>query len=335
MQLPDSINLKTGNAYWPMIIIFEKSDHSCNENSRHDGLTPKNMKRFLLLLLLLFCIKGIYAQDLIIKTNGDSIPCLIKEVGALYIEYLYNNSGQAEKINMALKDVLIYQFNVLPVDPVLSRKSTTGKKPRIFLAASLGLGYMTAEVPDDLQKVFRDYYNNLKTGFSYHLDGAFYFNQLIGIGLHYSHFRTSNSLDNVIFFRTRDTIIGTLSDDITVDYIAPTINFKFGSTQNKFSAVARAGVGYAGYLNLAQQGEPYKITGSTVGLHIAGNIEYNLTYELALFLKAGIYSIFYTGYNVENKKTGQRSNVNIEDEPDNNSRIDLHIGIRYALGKIN
>lgn len=298
-------------------------------------ISSNNMKRFFILLLLLFSIRIANAQDLIIKTSGDSIPCLIQEVGALYIEYLYNNNGQAEKINMALKDVRIYQFNVLPSDPVLSRKSPEGKKPRVFLSVSMGLGYMTAEVPDDLQKVFRDYYNNLKTGFSYHLDGAFYLNKFIGVGLHYSHFRTSNSLNNVIFFRTRDTIIGTLSDDITVNFFAPTANFKFGSTQNKFSAIARAGIGYASYLNQAQQGDPYKITGSTVGIHLAGNLEYNLTYDLALFVKAGIYSIFYTGYTVENKKTGNKETIDFEDEPDNNSRIDLHIGIRYALGKIN
>lgn len=290
------------------------------------------MKNALILLFFLLFVQWVGAQDLILKNNGDSIPCVINDIGGLYITYLFNQKGKPVKINMALKEVKEYQFNVLPADPVLTRKSDNSSRLRLFIAAGIGAGNLTAPVPDDLQRVFRDYYNELQTGFAYHVDGTLFFNSLIGAGIHFSRFETSNELDNVIFLRPNDTIVGTLRDRISLNYLAPCITFKLGSTQNKASGLISGGVGYATYRNNALQGDPYRIEGRNIGLHISGTLEYNLTYELAIFGRLALYSIFFHELEVENLKSRQKFTL-VPDEPDNNSRVDLQIGLRYAFGK--
>ncbi len=86
------------------------------------------MNKFALVLLFAIC-NSVFAQDLIIKTNGDSIPCRIKEIGALYISYHYNQHGKITPGNIPTQQVKTFQYNVLPTDSIFLKQ----RKSMVFL----------------------------------------------------------------------------------------------------------------------------------------------------------------------------------------------------------
>jgi hypothetical protein len=293
------------------------------------------MKIISLILICLGISQGIFAQDLIIKTNGDSIPCRIKDLGALYISYHYNQYGKITPGNIPTQQVKTFQYNVLPIDSVFLKKrnKTFGNSGNGFYASFTGgLGYLIAPLPKGyLPDFYKEYLKELRSGNSYHLNAFYFFNELMGIGLHYAIFNTTNSIDRVIVYTNRDTLVGPLSDNITTNYFAPTFYIKFGDSKQAILPMLAVGLGYTNYRNDASLAIPFKITASSVGLHFTGILDINMGYNWALSFKGGVYSGAFTKAEVTDVNSGITRVVNYT-EPDNISRVDLHIGLRYKFG---
>lgn len=293
------------------------------------------MKKVLFILFVL-CLAGqASAQDLIVKQNGDSIPCRIREIGILYIAYHYNNHGNIANGNIAMKDVKSYQYNVLPVDSIflgkIKREQYGEEGLGLYVWASAGLGYMTAPLPDGIQPFIKDYLNQLRSGWSFNGDIAYFFNEAVGVGLHFSQFKTSNQIDRVIVYTATDTLIGPLSDNIRLSYFAPTVYYKFGNTKQKILPTLAAGIGYANYENNSSVARPYKLRAATVGLHLHANLEVNLNYNFAILIRAGVFVANFSEMEVTDYTNNRTVNVTL-DEPDNNTRLELHGGVRYKFG---
>lgn len=293
------------------------------------------MKKFALILICLGISHGIFAQDLIIKTNGDSIPCRIKEIGALYISYHYNQNGRITPGNIPSQQVKTFQYNVLPTDSVFLKKRNQkfGHSGNGFYAlATAGLGYLIAPLPKGyLPDFYKEYLTELRSGTSYHLNAFYFFNERMGVGLHYARFNTTNSIDRIIVYTNTDTLIGPLSDNITTNYFAPTFYLKFGDTKQAVLPMLAVGLGYTNYVNDASFAIPFKISSSSVGLHFLGILDINMGYNLALSLKGGLYSGSFTKAEVTDVNSGI-TRIITSTEPENISRVDLHIGLRYKFG---
>ena len=149
--------------------------------------------------------------------------------------------------------------------------------------------------------------------------------------MHYARFNTQNSIDRIIVYTNRDTLVGPLTDNIITNYFAPTFYLKFGDTKQPILPMIAVGFGYTNYVNHASLAIPFKITSSTVGLHILAIIDINMGYNLALSLKGGLYSGSFTRAEVTDVNAGLTRIVTYN-EPDNISRADLHIGLRYKFG---
>lgn len=292
------------------------------------------MKR-LFTILFIFAAYQSYAQDLIIKMDDDSINCKIKEVGPLYISYLFNRNGEIVKGNMATKNIKSYQFNVLPPDSIFIKKKSTKINQTgtgIYLSASAGLGYLTAPLPDgQLPDFYKDYLNELRIGVSYHITGAYFITSKFGVGLHYINYNTNNYIDKIVVFTQNDTLVGPLSDNITTHFFAPTFFLKFGDTKDKILTTIAIGLGYTNYENRTDFALPFLIKASTLGLHAYGTLEYNMGYNFALTAKAGVFSAVLNKLTITNLSTKVTTTENLT-EPDNISRFDLHIGFRYKFG---
>lgn len=293
------------------------------------------MKPLLFTIFLLGLMLQANAQDLIIKQSGDSIPCRIKEVGVLYIAYHYNDNGKVTNGNIATKDVKNFYYNVLPVDSIfmgkVSRQQYGEEGTGIYVWASAGLGYMTAPLPDNIQPFLEEYLNELRSGWSFNGDIAYFFNEAVGVGLHYSQFRTSNQIDRVVVYTSTDTLIGPLSDNIRLSYFAPSVYYKFGNTKQRILPSISAGIGYADYQNNSSVARPFKIKAATLGLHFHGNLEVNLNYNFAIMLRAGVFVANFSEIEITDYTTHRTTTVSL-DEPDNNTRFELHGGIRYKFG---
>ncbi len=293
------------------------------------------MKKTAFVLLLLILSSSTFAQDLIIKTNGDSIPCRIKEIGALYISYYYNQNGVITPGNLPTQQIKTFQYNVLPTDSIFLKQRKRlggGSGNGFYVSATAGLGYLLAPLPKGyLPDFYKEYLTELRSGTSYHLNAFYFFNERIGLGIHYSRFNTRNSIDRVIVYTNNDTLIGPLSDNITTNYFAPTFYIKFGDTKQPILPMIAVGFGYSNYVNDASLAIPFKITSSSVGLHLLGILDINMGYNLALSIKGGIYSGSFTKAEVTDVNAGITRVVTYT-EPDNISRADLHIGLRYKFG---
>lgn len=292
------------------------------------------MNKFALVLLFAIC-NSVFAQDLIIKTNGDSIPCRIKEIGALYISYHYNQQGKITPGNIPTQQVKTFQYNVLPTDSIflkLRKSLISGSGTGLYTSATVGLGYLLAPLPNgSIPDFYKEYLKELRSGTSYHLNAFYFFNERIGLGIHYARFNTNNSVDRIIVYTPNDTLIGPLSDNITTNYFAPTFYLKFGDTKQPILPMIAVGFGYTNYVNHASFAIPLKITSSSVGLHFLGILDINMGYNLALSLKGGIYSGSFTKAEVTDVNAGI-TRIVTSTEPENISRADLHIGLRYKFG---
>ena len=293
------------------------------------------MKKIALIFIFLGISSGVFAQDLIIKNNGDSIPCRIKDIGALYISYHYNQNGRITPGNIPSQQVKTFQYNVLPTDSIFLRKRNfldNNSGSGFYASATIGLGYLLAPPPEGyLPDFYKEYLKELRSGTSYHLNAFYFINQMVGLGIHYSKFNTSNVIDRVIVYTNNDTLVGPLSDDITTNYFAPTLYLKFGNTKQTFLPMIAAGIGYTNYRNDASLAIPFKIKSSSLGLHVIGILDINMSYNLALSLKAGIYSGAFMKAEITDINAGTTRIVTYT-EPDNISRADLHIGLRYKFG---
>jgi hypothetical protein len=293
------------------------------------------MKNIALILIYFGISFGTFAQDLIIKTNGDSIPCRIKDIGALYISYHYNQNGKITPGNIPSQQVKTFQYNVLPTDSIFLRKRKSlisGSGSGLYTSATVGLGYLLAPLPNgSIPDFYKEYLNELRSGTSYHLSVFYFFNERIGLGIHYARFNTQNSIDRIVVFTSNDTLIGPLSDNITTNYFAPTFYLKFGDTKQPILPMIAVGLGYTNYVNNASFAIPLKITSSSVGLHLLGILDINMGYNLALSIKGGLYSGSFTKAEVTDVNTGSTRTFN-SSEPENISRADLHIGLRYKFG---
>jgi hypothetical protein len=293
------------------------------------------MKNCILLTLLIIFAIHIKAQDLIIKTNNDSIPCKINELGALYISYYFNNGGLIKSGNIATQQVKNFQYNVLPADSIfLKHKGRLNNNSGIgfYLSASVGLGYLFAPLPEgSIPDFYKKYLTELRSGTSIHVNAMYFINSRIGFGFHYDNFNTQNRIDKVVVYTTNDTLIGPLSDNINTHYLAPTLYIKFGNTKQSVLPMIALGIGYTNYVNDASLAIPFKIESSTIGLNLQGILDINMGYNLALSLKLGAYSGSLTKASITDINARSKRTVTYT-EPDNISRIDIHAGLRYKFG---
>jgi len=293
------------------------------------------IKNFILLTFLIIFAIHTKAQDLIIKTNNDSIPCKIKDLGALYISYYYNNSGVINLGNIATQHVKNFQYNILPVDSIFLKhkgNTNTNSGKGLYLSTTVGLGYLFAPLPEgNLPDFYKKYLTELRTGTSFHVNAMYFISSRIGLGFHYGNFNTQNQIDKVVVYTSTDTLIGPLSDKINTHYFAPTLYIKFGNTKQSVLPMIAIGAGYTSYLNDASLAIPFKIESSTIGLNLQGILDINMGYNLALSLKLGAYSGSLTKATITDVNAQSKRTVSFT-ESDNISRIDLHAGLRYKFG---
>jgi hypothetical protein len=76
------------------------------------------MKQLLFLSYILMCFCSlINAQDLIIRTNGDTVKCLVTKIDSNIIYFKIGNSRKAPTTYLSKDKIKVYNVPVLPDDP--------------------------------------------------------------------------------------------------------------------------------------------------------------------------------------------------------------------------
>lgn len=285
---------------------------------------------YLFLLLSLFFHTQTKAQDLIVKTNGDSIFCKINTVATLYIAYSIKETGKPIKKTIPLKEVKTYLYNTTKSDSVdIETAINDAYSKGFFVSGGYGLGMLIGPQPQNLPPLLDDYLNDLRSGRAFHFNLAYFPLRIVGFGLHYSLFHTQNDGGLIGVTNAQGGVrIGRLSDDIRIQYIAPCIQIKLGKPEQVFTLNSSFGMGYSKYDNNAVFIDPHKIKAESLGTHAYLWLEVNLGKHLALIGGAGLFFTAFKEFEIDYFTLGNKFTFTPTD-PDNNNRYDLFFGARY------
>jgi len=288
-------------------------------------------KRYFFFLFSFFYLGG-YAQDLLITNANDSINCKITAEKSNFIYFNFIREGEFRKTLLAKSNVKQIVYNYFDEAIVMPQEMKgTENFNRFRISLNGGIGYRTAESPDDLPDVFNNYINELKWGGCFSADASYFISEAIGLGLKYNYFGSGNTMQNVSMDidGDGDTETGAMSDDINISFVGPMVSSLVYSGNKKNAFFFNLALGYLHYLDNAELvGYNFKIKGSTIGM--VGDIGYQIGLSEALSLAFTCSYTIGTLSQVKKGSDGAYQTVKLEgDEKENLGRFELTVGLVF------
>lgn len=289
------------------------------------------MKYSLLLgVLLLISTCGI-SQDLIVTDKGDSLNARISKVKSDYIYFAFKHKGEIRNTLISVTAVKDFKYNFYQTSVVPKNKvKPVYNYPRYRIALNGGYSYITASLVKELSNGVKDYYNELKSGYHFGGDMTYFVSEVIGFGVKYVNFLTSNSLSNVTLFDNYgNTRSGKMSDDIAISFIGPTFTSRYLSNTGRNSFLTSVSLGYVHYKDDAVLIDYYKIRGGTVGINFDLAYETRLAKNLYLGVQVSLYTATLYSYDFENATTSKHIEL-MRGHYESLNRLDFSFGLRYC-----
>ncbi|MDR2009720.1 MAG: hypothetical protein LBQ22_04485 [Bacteroidales bacterium] len=293
------------------------------------------MRIVYLLLLFVFILSSSYAQDIIVKQDGDTIYSKITSVEKGYIYYLgKDNIGEQKKYIIPVSDVKYYVLNSSDNQEILSEADKwendligpdsgvdSKKEPefsRVRLGLNAGFGVRMGAVANDAG-AYEEYINGLRTGLCIDASITFLFNKKNGLGLKYNLHRAVND--------DYDFTIGKMKDEINISYVGAYYHLLVFDLR-KHSFYLNFGLGYTRYTDYYVFGfNAGKIYGDAVGVNIDIGYDFKFSRNVALSLKMSeAASVMFNAVN----ETGGGS-YDMSDVRENLSHFDLLLGIKFMF----
>ena len=288
------------------------------------------LKRITIVYALLFSVISVSAQDLIVTNTGDSLNCKITAVKSDYVYFTFVQNKEVRNTLLSRNQVAVFQYNFYPQEVVPAKNvAETDIYPHLRLAANGGWSKMTAKLSDDIPAQLKTYNKSLMTGYHFAADAEYYFMEQIGIGAEYCSFHSRNDMNNVSFINRNGTIgHGTMSDDITIRFIAPVLSTRFLDIKKKNAFLFNLGIGYLGYTDNAELGDAYEIKGNTLGLCWGIGYDFKISENGALGIQFSYLKGTLNEYKIADKT--KTETVKLDDKNRINlNRIDLSVGFRF------
>ncbi len=275
--------------------------------------------------------------------KGDSLNCTITSVDEQFIHATLKQGNEDKKILLSHSLVKYFEYNyyLKPTyertiskkeevrdDYVINRNKQKYKKKRIAISA--GWSYLTAKPGADVPADFTQYYQELRSGYNFAVDGQYFFGKFFGVGLDYVTFKTKNSLSPVYII---DTITmrqkaGELRDNITVQYFGPSFFTRFASASGMVTFYPYVSIGYVDYRNKGMAVYPVKITANTVGRKTGIILEYLIEDMFSMGIDISYTSALISKYTIESGSKKQVVTLK-SNNYGNISRLDFSGGIRF------
>lgn len=276
--------------------------------------------------VVLFISGTVYAQDLIITRENDSIYCHITKIEDGFISFSYLKDGKREKTGINESDITSYRF------AYFNERENKEQQERVYPLRwrfALRGGYSrllasTGDVPEPL----KDYANGFKNGYHLGAEIDYFFTKHIGLGGKFAFYNNKTE--------TNLSVIGAkgkMSDNANSYYIAPTFVARFPDKTNLNTFFCDASIGLFCYRDkaVASSSSYESATGRTncVGFQIGAGYERALTKNLSIggglsFLIASTGKMDYT-------INGKKLTVELE-ERENLSRLDLSLYLTFYAG---
>lgn len=269
-----------------------------------------------LILGFLICLIGAhvtYAQDLIVTTAGDSIPCKITRERGDYVYFTYKKGGVPTKTLMAASNIAHKRLDFYDAPVEIARQPTFS---RWQYRLQGGYSRRIARISDQVPSAARSYLKKMKSGYTLGGDIHYFFSEPFGLGAKYNYghyqYKTTN-----------------FEDKVNLNYFAV-------SALNRFilrmgSEVYLGGnLGYQSYKDqLKSGGDMVGITGGTMGAGLEIGYGMKISNGSKLYLNLSMLSGTITKVNIENG--GRKETVKLEkEEYESLSRLEVTLGLVFG-----
>lgn len=289
------------------------------------------MRTIFAFLVLAFFSQVVLSQDLIVTTSGDSINCKITKVKDENIYFTFKHKDEIRNTLLPLANVknhvnYFFQKSEVPKDKVFTKQNFE----HFRLAINGGLGYETARIGDGVPSDFKDYARQLKSGYVFGGNLTYYFSEVLGVGIKYSQFNSSNNLDNIYVDDGQGVRkYGRMSDDLSISFIGPTFSTRLFNGDKSRAFVFSLGLGYMGYSDNKVILDNYKMTGSTMGISYDIGYDFEVSKKAILGVQLSLISGTLFRYKWDDGTSVQTIKLQ-NDEYEGLSRIDLTVGLRFC-----
>ena len=300
-------------------------------------------------LFLTFCAQLVLSQDLIVKSTGDSLNCLITRNENSYMYFNRIENHRLKRDSLALADIKAFKVDyftskkkevepsVIPkvVYPTQTNTSKEGAKytPSItlnykntfLLSANIGLVLRLNNPNEKYGPEFEEYFKDLYTGITIGAEAAYFLNENIGFGLQFSKYSS-----NVKVSGTIDTSgivnFGTISDAVSIIYIGPTFYYRYISQNSKSIFLGHVSIGNTFYSNdidiIIYQ---YNESGNNISTSVGATYQYMIDKSFSIGASVDYHSATITQLTYDDGIEKFTSSLFPEDV----SRIDLKLLLAY------
>lgn len=287
------------------------------------------MKKVLTTLILVFIVNVIYSQDLIVTIDGDSINANISSIENNYVYFTYFEKNSNFKTVLPSEKVQNFNYGFYRPDFESIGEFVGLKNYNHFrVALNVGYGYQTAPLADDVPDDFKSYIKRLKSGFHIGGDLTYYFTEVLGIGMKYNRFITSNYMEHIYIVDEYDnTRYGEMKDDVAITFIAPTFSTRFINQKKSGALYLNTSFGYVDYNNAKIIVDPYIYTGKTVGFAFDFGYDLLSLKSVTLGFQVSYFMASLSKFNVYDGT--DVTTVKLEGFYEGLNRLDFSLGLRF------
>lgn len=285
-----------------------------------------------ILLLIIFATSSFitFSQDLIVRDQGDSINCKITKVKKENIYFTFKHKDEIRSTLLPVSQIKTYKIDFYTHSEVPKDKIVGYKNYEHFrIAVNGGYSYQIARVAKSVPADFKDYIKGLKSGYHWGGDITYYFSEPLGIGFKYYQFHASNSIDNLyVDDLNGNRRYGRMSDDLKITFIGPMFSTRILNGDKSKALIMNLAMGYMGYQSDKVIIDPFKMTGSTLGMTYDFGYDISLSKNLMLGFQVSLISGTLSKYDWNDGKTTQTFKLETG-EYESLHRIDLSVGLRF------
>jgi hypothetical protein len=271
------------------------------------------------------------AQDLIVTNEGDSLNCKITKIKKDHIYFTFKHKEEIRSTLLPMASVRNHQM-LFYTNPEVPEDKIVGYEDFSHFRISLNGGYsnQTAKLHESIPSDFKEYYNDLKSGYHFGGDAIYYFSESIGVGLMYYLFKSSNSMANIyvedIYGYKK---YGKMSDDIMTSFFGPTFSTRFLNYNKRNAFIMNLSLGYMGYSNNKIVVDTYKLTGNTLGLAYGVGYDIGISENISLGFQLSLISGTLFQYTLDDGTSTETIKLE-KGEYESLNRFDFSVGLRFG-----
>ncbi len=220
------------------------------------------------------------------------------------------------------------------IGPVQLKEYLDVKKETGSFRASVqgGGAYYTAKIPDGLSAVEESHQKNMKWGFTYDAEVAYFFGETVGIGARFHDLHVWDEMPMSLVMTDGSITNGYMKDHVDIWFAGLVIKGRLPLPSRRDAVMLNYGFGIAGESDRGElMSVPYKIKGTTLG-HLF-EVGYDLSVSKNFAIGASVSYLLgtirdYTVYG----NTGKSQHVSLaEDNFEHLGHVGISIGLRYNL----